>query len=308
MSHYNTISNELITDEIRQMIPESINLAEIYKYRIYEQGDIPMCSACSATSLLEYLRQKEGLEFVSLSHTFVYFQARLYERKANKIAPVTANSVINAILNEGVCKKECWKDCRSVFERPTNKAVRDALTHLKCSRVNLISVDVNTIKYVLGVLKLPIVASLCINKEYFNRHAKDIISNHTMFNLRTTTHHSVLFVGYDSTGIIFQNSWSDKWGNKGFGKLAYNYIPLINHMWSLSESCVKSINEQEEYELIEQEIMEMIEQDYVLLTQIIDAVPESQTGTSSSESEQGYCKLTDELLSSTKGTQDTGIV
>jgi C1A family cysteine protease len=38
--------------------------------------------------------------------------------------------------------------------------------------------------------------------------------------------HAVLFTGYDNaTGLLeFQNSWSEAWGDKGYGYLPYEYV------------------------------------------------------------------------------------
>lgn len=38
--------------------------------------------------------------------------------------------------------------------------------------------------------------------------------------------HAVTALGYDSEGVIIQNHWGTGWGNKGFGKLAWNVIAV----------------------------------------------------------------------------------
>jgi hypothetical protein len=37
-------------------------------------------------------------------------------------------------------------------------------------------------------------------------------------------YHEILAVGYDSTGLLIQNSWGTGWGNNGFGKLSWNVV------------------------------------------------------------------------------------
>ena len=44
-------------------------------------------------------------------------------------------------------------------------------------------------------------------------------------------YHAILITGYTDAGgwFTFKNSWGDKWGNKGFGRLSYAYISSLGH-------------------------------------------------------------------------------
>jgi hypothetical protein len=50
--------------------------------------------------------------------------------------------------------------------------------------------------------------------------------------------HEVLAVGYDSTGVIIQNSWGTSWGNQGFGTLDWDFI----ENYSLNASTIDSFS------------------------------------------------------------------
>jgi hypothetical protein len=49
--------------------------------------------------------------------------------------------------------------------------------------------------------------------------------------------HEVLAVGYDSTGVIIQNSWGTGWGNQGYGTLDWDFIET----YSLNASTIDSL-------------------------------------------------------------------
>ena len=39
-----------------------------------------------------------------------------------------------------------------------------------------------------------------------------------------TGYHAVIALGYDSEGLLVENSWGTEWGNKGYGKLAWSVV------------------------------------------------------------------------------------
>lgn len=34
----------------------------------------------------------------------------------------------------------------------------------------------------------------------------------------------MIALGYDSEGLLVENSWGTEWGNKGFGKLSWSVV------------------------------------------------------------------------------------
>ena len=46
------------------------------------------------------------------------------------------------------------------------------------------------------------------------------------------SNHMILIVGWNEDGFIIQNSWGEKWGDKGFAILPFDY--KINEAWGVS--------------------------------------------------------------------------
>ncbi len=55
--------------------------------------------------------------------------------------------------------------------------------------------------------------------------------------------HEILALGYDASGLLVQNSWGTDWGNKGFGRLAWNVVQTdISNAWVLDGSFASTTN------------------------------------------------------------------
>jgi len=43
--------------------------------------------------------------------------------------------------------------------------------------------------------------------------------------------HAILLIGYNENYLIFQNSWGENWGDKGYGYISKEYLPYLIEAW-----------------------------------------------------------------------------
>lgn len=195
--------------------PSDVNLSKKYKYEIRNQRTKNICSILSLITLIEYLRQIEGKEYIRLSESFLYYNSTKFEHKNGNFK---TSSVLYSILKYGTCYSKRWESIYDLDLTPVNSMNIQALSNLKDANVEIIENSIECILYILGVCGRPIVANI--------------------------NNHSVVLIGYDSDNIYYQNSYGQDWGLDGFGKVKRTEIGLIIFMYSMSESCVKAFENQ----------------------------------------------------------------
>lgn len=224
--------------------PNEIYLNEEFDYFIFDQSDILICSVTAAITLVEYLRQKEGKKCEKFSVGFLYHNALLANRDFNQAQTIglKAISVISAFLKHGTCKNDKWS-CLNPLNNPSDEAIFDSLSRIKHTNIENMTPCIETIRYIIGFCMRPIVAVLNIyNKHKFFSGDKSYIIDAPLHDEKIEDRHSIVLTGYnDSKRIIeFQNSYGKEWGNNGFGRISYDYIPYFGILYSMDESCVKA--------------------------------------------------------------------
>lgn len=230
--------------------PQSIHLDRIFKYFIFDQSFQLLCSVTAAISLIEYLRQKDGMIYEKFSVGFLYHQAMLVNsdfKNANKTG-LKASSVVSALIEYGTCTQNLWSGSDANV-KPSEEAILDALSRIKHCNIENIEPCIETIRYTIGFSQRPIVTIMTIfdKKSFFGKDTSYNIIGRPLPDQKGEDKHSILLVGYDDNErvIYFQNSYGDKWGNNGFGRLSYDYIPYLTLMYSMDESCIKSCQYEE---------------------------------------------------------------
>lgn len=229
--------------------PNECHLNEEFDYFIFDQDDRLICSVTAAITLIEYLRQKEGKKCEKFSVGFLYHNAILANKdfKQAQSVGLKATSVLSAILKHGACLNEKFNNLDPLI-KPSNEAIVDALSRIKHTNIENIENCIETIHYILGFCKRPIVACLNIynkhkfcNKEtsYDLIHAPETINGKLE---KIEDRHTIVLVGYSDSHrcLYFQNSFGKNWGHNGFGRISYDYIPFFGLLYSMDESCLKS--------------------------------------------------------------------
>lgn len=224
---------DLVCDVSMFPTPNSIKLNEIYEYFIFNQGHNLTCSISAAISLIEYLRQKEGKKCEKFSVDFVYHE--IIKSGCNYKNGLKASFVINTLLKHGSCLEKNYK-C-------SDENVIEALERIKECKIESIEKSIETIKYVIGFCERPIVALMNIyDIEIFTSIENSYNLIDTPKNKKIYNKHTVLLTGYDDElrEIYFQNSYGEEWGEKGFGRISYDFVNYLIMLYSMDESCLKS--------------------------------------------------------------------
>ncbi|USI99805.1 C1 family peptidase [Xanthomonas prunicola] len=77
-------------------------------------------------------------------------------------------------------------------------------------------------------IKLALASSTPVAIGFYVRRGFDDLTpkNQVDYDIKTPIlgGHAVVALGYDSQGLIVENSWGTEWGNKGFGKLSWSVV------------------------------------------------------------------------------------
>lgn len=250
--------------------PSSSHLNEMYMYYIRDQHKNNSCAVMALVSLIEYLRQIEGKEFICLSDNFVYYNSM--KINGNSERGLKTCSVLRSILQYGACDQRRWSSIYDAHIKPTQNVIVESFSNLKDTTVEILEFSIECIRYILGVCKRPISANIKMynsckeghlvteyvdklleykdsdtesssDSENENISGGNCISKHT----ENVYNHSVLLVGYDDELqiVYFQNSYGKRWGKNGFGSFKYDYIKYIDSMYSMDESCIKALDIEE---------------------------------------------------------------
>lgn len=206
--------------------PDSIDISSIYKYRVVNQKNIEECKICSWILCIEYMRQIDELEYMTFSIPFLYHFTRIKEEEPFLNIPVSSNSIISTLIENGVCEDS--------FHMITEEAIENANSHREFVVFEKLEPCVETLRYILGVCGRPVVCDILINTKNFPSTIDE-----TNFGRSS---HCVLLVGYENDYFIFQNSYGDKWGNNGFGRIHKSFIDsgYMDECYSIPTSCIKS--------------------------------------------------------------------
>jgi len=220
-------------------VPSSFNLRPNCA-KIENQGDLGSCTANSSTSAMEYIYNVLKRPMVDFSRLFLYYISRVWVESvpATEDSGCMIRDVMKALAKYGVCPEEFWPYKTSDFSKaPSTRAKIEANKHQITRYYRL--PNLKNIKICISE-GYPVVGGFMVPESIDS--AKTVKTGVVAYPGPTEPFvggHAVLFVGYDDKTklIAFQNSWGDKWGDKGFGYLPYEYVDsmLANDFWTIRQ-------------------------------------------------------------------------
>lgn len=204
---------------------------------IVDQGQLGSCTANAIEAALAFCEGKEGLPVMVRSRLFIYYNERNMEGTTDSDSGAEIRDGIKSINKLGSCPEEMWPyDISKFTEKPENKCYAVAKAHrtLKYERLN------NTqLSDLLACLRrgFPFVFGVSVYSSFMSDDAKktgDIPLPKEGEQLLGG--HALLCVGYDTEKKLFQfqNSWSDDWGDEGYGTIPFGYLTnpgLASDFW-----------------------------------------------------------------------------
>lgn len=233
-----------INDVLEYIIffPKSHDFSKLYQFNIRQQNGFPNCSACSALTCIEYLRQIDGYPFERLSILYQYYMSRLVQKNEGELKGVySENSFKSLVLNGALEPTKKPINMQTINIKPTDEEIKKARERIVLDNVSIYRLEsnINVFKYVLTVVGVPFVIAFSSPKKKLRARDKSIITSEE--GDVNDGNHAVCVVGFDDEEqvLIFQNSYGTKWKYDGFGKLHYSCIPNIYKAIALNRSCIK---------------------------------------------------------------------
>lgn len=212
---------------------------------IYAQQGLSSCTANAGASAVWYWLLKHNPETAyDPSRLFLYYNERKINNQIHHSSDrITDNGawgpdIILALHEYGICPESMWPyDTEKCNQEPSPECYQEAKLSFEQGKFvhSLVPRDLTKIKAVLAQ-GIPIVIGLAIYESSITPYAwhTGIISTPTDIpNDTLAGGHEMMFIGYDDNMVghdgnkgyfIFQNSWSEDFGDKGYGYLPYDYM------------------------------------------------------------------------------------
>lgn len=189
---------------------------------VRDQKDEGVCVGFAvAAGMKEYQERLDYGKMVELSPRFVYSEARKIDGLEDIFEGTTIRAAMQVLKKLGVCQEKFWP----YAPHQKNNAKVGLKENAKKFRVMAYARILNLNELRLSLAnKGPVV----IGVEVF----KGMMESRTGLvplpkkNETSIGGHAIAACGYDDEKklIKFKNSWSDKWGDKGYGYIPYTYI------------------------------------------------------------------------------------
>jgi len=197
---------------------------------VRDQGNEGTCVGfATATGMKEYQEIIDYKKLIRLSPRFIYNECKKIDGMP-EAEGTTIRAAMKALTTKGVCQEKFWP----YRPRQTDKAKRGALTNAKKFRVVSYARILNLNELHLSLYsKGPCVIGVEVFEGFMK--TKTGVVPLPRKSEEALGGHAICVVGYDDQKklIKFKNSWSIKWGQKGYGYLPYAYVErYIIDAWS----------------------------------------------------------------------------
>lgn len=217
---------------------------EEYGIKIRDQADIGSCTGHGTTYLANHLSHKKGKPF-TLSPLYLYYFTRVgYEHVApTDDSGAQVRSAVKCLAQYGTPVEDLWPytehDSKFVV-RPNMGAIKNAHKHMALKYVRVS--DLQGIKQAL-VAGYPVVGGFTCYESLDSRQtAKTGYVARPTNNEAVIGGHCIAFTAYDDIKkqVRFVNSWSEAWGDHGYGYLDYWYFDAYqaSDFWIITDEMI----------------------------------------------------------------------
>jgi C1A family cysteine protease len=205
---------------------------------VYDQGHLGSCTANALAGAYAFCLQEQGKPVFMPSRLFIYYNERSMEGTVASDAGAQLRDGIKTLNAQGVCPEPLWPYVITAFaKKPPAKAYTAAQDHQALSYQRVLQ----SLTQMKGCLAegFPFVVGFTVYEGFETpavaRTGKGDLPGP---GERVIGGHAVVVVGYDDAQqrFILRNSWSDKWGMKGYFTLPYAYLvdaQLAADLWTV---------------------------------------------------------------------------
>ena len=209
-------------------LPPKVDL-RAFMTDVEDQKSLSSCTANAVAGAYEYLVKKYlSKRAFDVSRLFIYYNARL--RAGNEIEDKGSHIqyAVDSLMKIGACKEETWPyDLKSVNKKPDENSYVVA-ADFKIETKKFVPIKLEAWKQSLAE-GYPIVFGTALFSSFDScTPNKGIVSMPSPDETGRKAHglHAMLCVGYSDIDKMFivRNSWGDKWGDKGYCYMPYEYL------------------------------------------------------------------------------------
>lgn len=194
---------------------------------VFDQGQLGSCTANAISSAYAYNMNKQVEDEIFIpSRLFIYYNEREMMNTIAYDSGARLRDGIKTINRIGVCDEQLWPyDINKFSVKPLTDCYIQAERNraVKYERLNN---SENELKTCLA-LGFPFVFGFTVYESFETKQvAKTGKMTMPTKKEKSRGGHAVLGVGFDDSikCFIIKNSWGDKWGDKGFFYMPYDYI------------------------------------------------------------------------------------
>ena len=215
--------------------PDSVDLRPLF-LPVRDQGQEGCCSGFSTAALREYVyAATHGLAAAQyLSPAYLYARTRMSEGTFPDDAGATEADEMSTLENYGVCPEVDLPYNQDPSEAPTPQDDVQAVPFRSGGSQAVDKADPTFLEAVLASNRA-IVFGMPVYESFERTGPDGMVPVPNTAREQCLGGHALIAVGYDRPRglLIFRNSWTDQWGDKGYAYLPYQIIPTFFEAWTI---------------------------------------------------------------------------
>jgi len=218
-------------------IPSKVDL-RINDSPVFNQGSLGSCTGQATAGAYMFNLKKQNEEVFTPSRLFIYYNGRKAINSIKQDSGAMLRDCIKSVNVDGVCPEDLWPyDITKFKNKPRRKCYRQARNHQSIS-YSRVPRTLDSFKSCLAS-GLPFVFGFAVYESFMTRTvAQSGMMVWPNKDEKLYGGHAVCCVGYDDSieggRFIVRNSWGDKWGDKGYFYMPYDYLTtkgLADDFW-----------------------------------------------------------------------------
>lgn len=191
---------------------------------VLNQGSIGSCTANAISTAMYNAKQKQGDTFLS-SRLFIYYEERVMIDMVNQDSGAYIRDGFKVINKFGTPRESAWPYVQNKFTVKPSQLAYDKALENQAVEYYALPIQVEAIKSAL-IAGFPVVFGFDVFSSFFKIRKSKPKMPMPVAGEELVGGHAVIIVGYSNRRKCFkvQNSWGERWGDKGFFWMPFEYI------------------------------------------------------------------------------------
>jgi hypothetical protein len=190
------------------------------------QGDVGSCAAWSSDyGALGYWENKEGIHGGGLEPMYTYAQV---DGGGDNGSSIEGNLRIDE--QQGIdTQSDYWQGNFDFMDQPTAAETANAVNWKLTGYTNVAIAPSTTATVTRGSIEQalangdPVVIGIPVYENFFNVTSAGN-GYYSTISGALAGYHAIVALGYNSNGLVIENSWTTSWGDKGYATLAWSFV------------------------------------------------------------------------------------